>query len=202
MVSLTCNTASDQLVPDDQLMVYLSQDHPEALSVLSNRWQPRLIRFGLRFLGDYQLAEDLAQEVWCRVYHNRLRYKAQGKFSPWIYRIATRIGLNLQQQQKLKFRTSSHASSHLTDESPCPEGQLHQQEQSHLLLNHLKALPEKQRTVLMMRFFDEMKFDDIARHTETAPSTIKSRFRAGLLRLCQELKRNGRIADTMQCFEL
>lgn len=176
---------------DDDLMRELCRGQPDALAELSQRWSPRLLRFGVRFLGDCHLAEDLVQEVLWRVYRARFRYKAEGKFSPWIYRVATRVGHNLRNGNK---------RSSLVVRDPLPEKEalqtdvsyrLRQQEKAEKLNWALEQLSENQRLIIVLRHYEGIKFDEIAQIVGHPPSTVKSRFQAGLAKLYAILKNAG-----------
>lgn len=176
---------------DDDLMRELRRSRPEALAELCRRWSPRLVRFGLRFLGDHHLAEDLAQEVLWRVYRARSRYKPQGKFTPWIYRVATRVGQNLRNGNRRMPLLASESFPDKAAPGPGVDHRLDQAERAEMLDWALAQLPETQRLVVVLRHYEGVKFDDISKIVGHPPSTVKSRFQAGLNKLYAILKNAG-----------
>src|SRR5579863_489446 len=85
---------------DLELMLLVRQGDAESFGVLLRRYRAPLVSFFVRMVHDPALAEDLAQEVFLRVYQARHRYQPEAKFTTWIYRIATNLGLNAIRDRK------------------------------------------------------------------------------------------------------
>ena len=86
--------------PDVQLMLRFQQGDEDGFLKLFSKYQTRIIHFCFRFCGDRTLAEDLAQDVFLRVYRGGERYRPKAKFITWLYRIAVNVCLNDARKQK------------------------------------------------------------------------------------------------------
>ncbi|MFU8892522.1 MAG: RNA polymerase sigma factor [Luteolibacter sp.] len=81
-------------IPDSDLMARLARGEDDALNTLMHRWGDRVISFLYRMTGRRDVAADLAQETFVRLYQARSRYKPSGNFSTWLFAIATNLGRN------------------------------------------------------------------------------------------------------------
>jgi RNA polymerase sigma-70 factor, ECF subfamily len=81
-------------IPDSELMTRLARGENDALDTLMRRWGDRIIAFLYRMTGRRDVAADLAQETFVRLYQARSRYKPSGNFSTWLFSIATNLGRN------------------------------------------------------------------------------------------------------------
>src|SRR5579872_1196427 len=79
---------------DLELMLRVQNGDAESFELLLNRYRLPLVSYFVRMVRDRALAEDLAQEVFLRVYQARERYQPEARFTTWLYRIATNLALN------------------------------------------------------------------------------------------------------------
>ncbi len=159
---------------------------PAAFEMLVRRWQQPVARFLFHLVGRQELVADLCQEVFLRVYENRGRYRETGAFAAWLYRIA----LNVARDAKRRCR---HEPRGLDDvepaaSEPSPEAACEQAERGRIISQTIADLPEPLRVVLVLRHYDQMSFEQIARMLGEPASTIKSRFSAALRRLRERLR--------------
>ncbi len=161
-----------------------------AFEVLVGRWQRPVSRFLSHLTGDPGLVEDLCQEVFLRVYLARQRYRAGGAFSTWLYRIALNVARDAARRRKV--RPCEPLGEH---EPPGPgaaaESICEQQELGRLVTRALAELPEPLRLAVVLRHYEKMSFEDMARLLNTPASTLKSRFAAALARLRTRLAELG-----------
>jgi RNA polymerase sigma-70 factor (ECF subfamily) len=93
---------------DAQLMLSLGRGEIAAFDVLFERWSARLQHYLQRLVADAATAEELSQEAFLRLYRAREGYRAESRFSTWLYRIATNLALN---ELRRPHRRSAHLSS-------------------------------------------------------------------------------------------
>jgi RNA polymerase sigma-70 factor (ECF subfamily) len=174
---------------DTELIEHWRQGDPAAFAALVRRWQQPMARFLTHLLGPTELVQDLCQEVFLRVYHARSRYRESGTFSTWLHRIALNVARDAGRRRKRD--PLPLANGDLPSHAPSPETVCIRRELAELVARAVAELPEPLRLVLVLRHYQEMSFEDIARLKATPASTLKSRFAAALVRLRDRLHQCG-----------
>lgn len=151
------------------------------------RWQQPLARFLTRLLGREDQAADLCQEVFLRAYQAGPRYHERGALSAWLYRIALNVARDAGRRRQPQPLVNGEAlATSITPEMDCARREL-----ARSVADAVAELPEPLRLVLVLRHYEGMSFEDIARLTATPASTLKSRFTAALARLRTRLRGLG-----------
>lgn len=173
---------------DAELMRRTQRGDPAAFAQLVRRWQPKMGRFLARLAGPAADASDLCQELFLKLYLARDRYREAGTFSAWLYRLALNLARDAQRRGRRWPRLLEAA-----DEGPSqwPTDEPQRQEEQEQLAAALADLPEPQREVVVLRLFEEMNFEAMARLLGTPATTLKSRFAAALVRLKERLSAQG-----------
>jgi RNA polymerase sigma-70 factor (ECF subfamily) len=157
-----------------------------AFEALVRRWQQPVARFLFHFVGREESVADLCQEVFLRVYENRGRYRETGAFSGWLYRIALNVARDATRRRRKEPRDLRGVE--LAAAEPSPDLVCEQAERGRLVACTVADLPEPLRLVLVLRHYEEMSFEQIARLLGEPASTVKSRFSAALRRLRERLR--------------
>jgi RNA polymerase sigma-70 factor (ECF subfamily) len=161
----------------------------DAFADLVRRWQAPVARFLARLAGRADLVPDLCQEVFLRVYLARARYREAGAFATWLYRIALNVGRDALRRHRRDPRPLAEA-----DPPAAPglaEAHCEQQELADAVTAALAELPAPLREVLVLRHYEGLSFEEIARLLGAPASTLKSRFAAALGRLRVRLQQLG-----------
>jgi RNA polymerase sigma-70 factor (ECF subfamily) len=165
--------------PDDaELVARWQRGDMQAFAELVRRWQLPIARFLTHMLGRIDLVGDLCQEVFLRALIARPRYRAVGRFSAWLYHIALNVARDVGRRRRYKVHSLENGQP--ASPTPSPEAASAQRELAQLVSSALAELPEPQRLVLVLRHYEGMSFEEIARLTATPASTLKSRFAAAL----------------------
>lgn len=159
-----------------------------AFEKLFRRHTPPLVNFLARMLEDRGRAEELAQEVFIRIYNARERYEAKAKFSTWMFGIAHNLALNELDRayRKRERRFGDGAETRRPDPAPGPEQRLEARRTATRLEDALVALPDRQRAALLLRTQEGLPYDEIAEALGVSLASVKSlihRAREGLSRL-------------------
>src|SRR5262249_6417639 len=149
-----------------------------AFAGLVRRWQQPVARFLTHLVGQAELVQDLCQEVFLRVYHARPQYRESGAFSTWLYRIALNVARDAGRRRRREPAPLS--TGDVVAPAPSPAAVCEQRELAGLVARAVAELPEPLRLVLVLRHYQDLSFEEIARLTATPPSTLKSRFAAAL----------------------
>lgn len=181
---MVCNDFSDC----ELVRMYISGKE-EALSILVSRHKERLFGFILSKVKDRQLAEDIFQEMFFKaiVTLKKGRYNEEGKFLPWIMRIARNLVID-HFRASAKVRTTSGTETFdifdiIADKSETAFELKEKQETAKVLQKLLTNLPPDQLEVVRMRIFLDMSFKEIAEETNVSINTALGRMRYGVMNL-------------------
>ena len=195
------------LDPDVRLMLEVRNDSAAAFEEIVARYQGRLVNLLRHLVGNREQAEDLAQEVFLRVYRSRKTYEPGAKFSTWLFTIANHAASNalrdLARRREITLQT--HDSGPLGARSfdkilqassgQMPARQLAKAEMREIVRMSLDSLSERQRMAVLLSKFEEMSYAEIADVMEITPQALKSllsRARENLREVLQPYFDDGR----------
>ena len=174
---------TDKTESSEDLIVRVAKGDDEAFEILVNRHQTSVLNLIYRFIGDRTQAKDLAQEVFLRVWQMGKSYEPRAKFTTWIYRIATNLCLNELKSARRKKWVSffrSHEDNEysmeqsLPDDAPSAEDLLLTRERNRRITDALQSLPPNQRMALVLKRYDELSYQEIARIMGCSVSAVES----------------------------
>lgn len=181
---------------DSQLLSQYMSGNEEAFGILVTRHQDRVLTTIYLIVKDQYLAEDLTQEVFIKVIRTIQsgKYNEEGKFLPWVLRIAHNIAIDHFRKEKryptIVMEDGSNVFNSLDfSDSSFEEVQI-KEDTHNLLKGFIKELPELQREVLVMRHYMQMSFQEIADITGVSINTALGRMRYALINLRKKLKQN------------
>ena len=180
--------SSGQLVlrdPDIRIMLRVRDDDPTAFAELVDLYRQRLVTVMHHLVGNPEEAEDLAQEVFLRVYRVRKKYHPRAKFSTWLFTIANNLALNtLRSRQRkpaipLNVRDSGPlgprpAEQLVHDRASQPMQRMQQQELAGVVQKALEGLNERQRMAVVLNKFEDMNYAEIAEVMSLTTKAVKS----------------------------
>jgi RNA polymerase sigma-70 factor (ECF subfamily) len=168
---------------DAQMMVRFQNGDDGSFRFLVEKFHPQVINIIYRFLGRVDDAEDLAQEVFVRVYQSADRYKPTAKFSTWLYRIVANSCLNYRRDRGRVKKYSlddrgptgaSRAAVVADDDAPGPRERMERAEMQKQVLAAIKSLPENQRIAVILDRYRGMSQSDIGEVLEISEKAVKS----------------------------
>jgi len=160
--------------PDIRLMLRVRDDDSAAFAELVERFQHRLVAVMHHLVGSADEAEDLAQEVFLRVYRTRKKYTPKAKFSTWLFTIANNLGLNsLRDRQR---RAALPLGARVSGPRPgdAPAHRLQRRELADVVRGALGGLNRRQRVAIVLNKFEDMNYADIADVMGLTPKAVKS----------------------------
>jgi RNA polymerase sigma-70 factor (ECF subfamily) len=172
--------------PDVGLMLRVRDDDAVAFEMLIDRYQRKIIRFMSGWTRSPEQAEDLAQDVFLRVYRSRKNYLPTAKFSTWLYRIAHNVASNFvrdsgvrKEFQLSKAENSSTAGLLIENIAVAPSGfqpvrRMDRDEMSQVVLQALEALGERQKTAILLSKFEGMSYQEIGETMGLSVQAVKS----------------------------
>ncbi len=166
---------------DLELMLRVRRGDAESFDLLFRRHRAPVVNYFFRMVRDRELAEDLAQEVFLRVYQARHRYQAEARFTTWLYRIATNLALNaIRDRRGATLRTEpadaqgDPESSRFVDSKPTVEHQLMKSDRERIIRQAVEELPENQRAAVVLHKYQEVDYHQIAKILGVSVSAVKS----------------------------
>jgi RNA polymerase sigma-70 factor (ECF subfamily) len=170
---------------DVQLMLGVKAGDDASFELLLRRFRTPLVNFLARMVRDRAVAEELAQEVFLRVYRARKQYAPSAKFTTWLFRIATNLALNsirdgryrqmeVSLDQQVDTGEGERPAIEVPDHRPGMEQQLVARDRAARIRRAVEALPEKQRAAVLLHKYHELDYDEIARILDCSESALKS----------------------------
>jgi RNA polymerase sigma-70 factor (ECF subfamily) len=166
---------------DAELMLRVKDGDGASFAILLEKHRLPVIHFLYRMVQNQAVAEELAQEVFLRVYRSRGSYEPTAKFTTWLFRIATHLALNSLRDGKyrrleetLDDDSSEMPVRQVSDKRPTVEQRMLQQARLDEIRRAVAMLPEKQRAAVLMHKYEEMEYSQIAKVLNCSESAIKS----------------------------
>src|ERR1022692_381923 len=166
---------------DAELMLRVKEGDGTSFSVLLEKHRAAVIYFVYRLVQQQAVAEELAQEVFLRVYRSRSSYAPTAKFKTWLFRIATHLALNWLRderhergQERLDDRPADLPARQISDRLPTMEQKLVHEVKLEEVRRAVAVLPDKQRAAVLMHKYEEMEYTQIAKVLGCSDSAVKS----------------------------
>jgi len=170
---------------DAQLIKKYLDGDMASFNTLIWRWEKPLYSFIYRFIGDPELAKDITQKTFIRVYKNLSTLKEYDKFKSWCYQIAANLCRD--ELKKLKKKSplpldclTENDHNLVEDYQAQPDMKMNQQQLKEIIKKALKEIPEEQRIVIIMKEYQGLKFIEISEALGEPINTVKSRMYYGL----------------------
>lgn len=168
-----------------------------AFDKLMVKFYPRVLNFIYRFVGRREIAEDLTQDVFLKVFNQPQQYQPQAKLQTWLFTIARNVSLN-------ELRKNKFIGFSLNQTAPTQEGELQtqisdphavnpshailQQEKVSLIKQAIAQLPENQRTAVILRRYEDFSYEEIAKTLNVSVKAVKSLLSRAKENLKKQLK--------------
>lgn len=166
---------------DAELMLRVRDGCTTSFAILLERHRGPVIHFLYRMVQHQSVAEELAQEVFLRVYRSRATYEPTAKFTTWLFRIATHLALNWLRdgkhekgQESLDLEVGEGMSRQIPDRGETVEQKMLRETRFAEIRKAIEGLPEKQRAAVLMHKYQEMEYSQIAGALECSESAVKS----------------------------
>jgi RNA polymerase sigma-70 factor (ECF subfamily) len=172
----------------------------DAFDRLVLRYQDRVFHMCLRFLADYEEANDSAQEVFVKVYVSLKRFRGDATFSTWLYRIIVNTCKNKVKSFRFRFRSKTvplggayepekgGEAVDIADDAASPVDCMETREKEMIIQHAIDTLPVSQKTVILLRHIEGLSYEQIAEATGFNPGTVKSKIARARLHLKEKLK--------------
>jgi RNA polymerase sigma-70 factor (ECF subfamily) len=166
---------------DAELMLRVKEGDGASFAVLLEKHRSSVIHFVYRMVQNQAVAEELAQEVFLRVYRSRSTYEPTAKFTTWLFRIATHLALNSlrdgknqKYEERLDDQSDDLPARQVADVRPSVEQSMVYEARLDEVRRAVASLPEKQRAAVVMHKYEELEYSQIAKVLNCSESAVKS----------------------------
>ncbi len=179
---------------DEELIAEFQKGNEKAYYELVKRYKDRLLNFIYRFVGSMEMAEDLLQDTFIKLYTSAHMYKEIAKFSTWIYTIAGNLAKTELRKRKRRHIFSIHdlgkdeKDYEIPSYTDTPDKQSDSRYTQKDIQRAIQELPDQFRTVIILRDIQELSYEEISMIVKVPEGTVKSRINRGRLKLKQFLK--------------
>lgn len=176
--------STTEITTDAEIMLRVKTGDESAFTFLVQKYRRQMVGFMYRMCHNPAAAEELAQEVFLRVYRSRENYEASAKFNTWLYRIATNLAVNHARDTRHERAENTvrldepdqetGATPDLPADSLTAEEQMVRQERIAVIRKKVQALPERQRMAVILHKYQQMDYREIAKAMKMSESATKS----------------------------
>ena len=169
---------------DAEIMLRVREGDDSGFDFLIQKYRNAMIHFMFRMVHNQAVAEELAQEVFLRVYRSRQSYRAEAKFTTWLYRIATNLGVNHARDTKYERAAQNvyldqpdpetGTTPDVADLTASVEQELVKDERMRAIRQHVLALPERQKNAVLMHKYQGLDYKQIGEVLKLSESATKS----------------------------
>ncbi|RDU34870.1 RNA polymerase sigma factor SigW [Neobacillus piezotolerans] len=168
----------------------------DAFAEIVELYKDKLYQLGYRMLGNRHEAEEIAQEAFIRAYVNINSYNQEYKFSTWLYRIATNLCIDRIRKKKPDYYLDAEMAgtegltlySRIPSDSPLPEKEVEMMELQETIQGEIVKLPEKYRSVIVLKYIEELSLNEISEILDLPLGTVKTRIHRGREALRKQLR--------------
>lgn len=162
---------------DDSIIFLMSDEKTQekGLKMMMDTYQSRLYWYIRRIIADEDLAKDVLQESFIKAYQNFHQFKKESKLYTWLYRIASNEALQqLNKMNKMQKVDNEVAEVYLDNQMA--EEEINEEELQKLLEEAIQKLPEKQRMVFSLRYYDDLPYEEMSKILDMSVNTLKTNY--------------------------
>jgi RNA polymerase sigma-70 factor (ECF subfamily) len=175
---------------DAELVEEVRKGNRRAFSDLMRRYQQRVYWTARRIMGNHEDADDVAQETFVKAYLALGDFRGDGSLFTWLYRIAVNLSINaLRKRQLVTYVRDSELLRRLLPATDNPASDLEHKETLSALDRAVGELPEKQKAVFVLRFFDGMSYEEISKILKTSVGGLKANYFHALNKVQEAMRR-------------
>jgi RNA polymerase sigma-70 factor (ECF subfamily) len=167
-----------------------------AFNELVKKYEKQVYNFAYRLTGNYDDANDIAQDAFLRVYNAIGGFRGDASFTTWLFRITTNVFLDDRKRARAHPHSSldeymdleeSSVARQVEDPSPTPQAMIEEQERGQILESAIRSLPEYQRAMVVLYHTQQKSYEEIAEIMDLPIGTVKSRLNRARLALKEKL---------------
>lgn len=169
--------------------MYENGQQEKAFRGIVDAYSERLYWHVRRFLCSHDDTNDLLQDIFIKIWSALPTFRGEARLYTWLYRIATNEVLNHMRKQKFKAVLSMESASYILEKKIDDDPHFNGDELQRELHKAIQRLPEKQRIVFSLRYFDELKYEDISEITDTSVGALKASYHHAYNKIKEDMQK-------------
>ena len=165
----------------------------DAFEQLVEAYRNQVFRLALRMCGNEADADEVAQEAFLSAWKGLPNFRGESRFSTWLYQLTTHAAIDLMRREKRQAAAEDIDGITAADDRPSPQQQAERAETRREVRSALMQLPEEYRQVLLLRFMQELSYEEIGQALKLPAGTVKSRLNRAKAQLKDILSRSGNL---------
>ena len=165
----------------------------DAFEQLVEAYRNQVFRLALRMCGNEADADEVAQEAFLSAWKGLPNFRGESRFSTWLYQLTTHAAIDLLRREKRQAAAEDIDGITAPDDGPSPQQQAERAETRREVRAALMQLPEEYRQVLLLRFMQELSYEEIGQALKLPAGTVKSRLNRAKAQLKDILSRSGNL---------
>ncbi len=175
---------------DLELVQLFQKGDESSFNHLVLRYQEKVYWVARRFISDHDGADDVTQEVFCKAYESLKEFRGESSLYTWLYRITVNIAINTLRRQKVREFFRLDEVFDLEDTSTVsPDNALEKEEEKELIEEAIGKLPEKQKAVFILRYYEELPYQEIASILKTSVGGLKANYFHAVKKIQEHVRR-------------
>ena len=165
----------------------------DAFEQLVVAYRDQVFRLALRMCGSEADADEVAQEALLSAWKALPNFRGESQFSSWLYQLTTHAAIDLMRREKRQIAAADITEVNAADPAPSPQQQAEQSEQREIVRDAILQLAPEQREVVVLRFMEELSYEEIGAVLKLPPGTVKSRLNRAKAQLKEILSKSGNL---------
>ncbi len=156
------------------------------------RYQEKVYWLSFRMMQDHYEADEITQDVFIKLFHSASEFRGESTLYTWLYRITTNVCLNALRKKKVRsFLRLDEVDDFLPDREVTPDELVELEEQKSALEKAIKKLPEKQKAVFVLRYYEGKSYEEISQILKTSVGGLKANYFHALKKIGDVLKKQN-----------
>lgn len=165
----------------------------DAFEQLVVAYRDQVFRLALRMCGSEADADEVAQEAFLSAWKALPNFRGESQFSTWLYQLTTHAAIDLMRREKRQIAAADITEVSAADPAPSPQQQAEQSEQREIVRDAILQLAPEQREVVVLRFMEELSYEEIGAVLKLPSGTVKSRLNRAKAQLKEILSKSGNL---------
>ena len=181
---------------DTELLDSFKNGNQNAFNLIVRKYQKKVYWIIRKMVLDHDDADDITQEVFLKLYRSLGDFRGESKFFTYVYKIAVNFSLNhINKNKKINMRKSDIDNVNIRSLDISADEEMNSKERTHILEEAIKSLPEQQRAVFNMRYYDNLTYEEISSLMNKSTGGMKANYFHAVKKLGKFLKNHNKFEE-------